>query len=64
MICGIRREHTSPLLKKHKILKIEDIYKFKICSIVFKITIGDWPNLSWTNLYKGTDVHSYNTQNK
>ncbi len=65
MICGLRRrEHTSPLFKKHKILKLEDIYKFKICSTVFKITIGDLPNLSWTNLYKGTDVHSYNTRNK
>ena len=49
MICGLRRrEHTSPLFKKHKILKLEDIYKFKICSTVFKITIGDLPNLSWT----------------
>ena len=39
------------LVSMYKILKVEDIYKFKICSTVFKIIIGDLPNQSWTNLY-------------
>ncbi len=53
--------HSDPLFKKLEILKLEDVFKFQICKLMFKLKSKT--NLVGENsLIKLSNVHTYNTR--
>jgi hypothetical protein len=55
-----RLSPSSIIFKTLNLLKLEDIYKLRVTTIMFKIINGTW--VGNTKLYKITELHSYETR--
>lgn len=54
--------HSIPLLKKHRILKLSDLYNCDILKFMYDVTNKSLPK-PITNTYTyNTDIHNYNTR--
>ena len=54
------RTHTSPIFKTLNLLKLEDVYKFQIAKIMYRINQGNWHGSH--DLIKLDSVHSHFTR--
>ena len=54
--------HTNDYFKANRILKIHDLYKLNICSLVYRYTLcpNDLP--SSTRFQSNANIHAYNTR--
>ena len=57
-------DHTLPIFLKYKTLKLEDIIKFSISIIMFRVTTGDAPPKIVSMFANNSSVHRYNTRQK
>ena len=58
------RAHTSPLLKKYRILKLLDLIKFNSCLIMYKASNNLFSINEQANFVKNKEVHSSGTSSK
>ena len=57
-------EHTSPLFKKTKIIKLDDLYQYNVANYMFKYNTGVLPT-SLNRMFKtNKSFHQYNTRNR
>ena len=57
--------HTEPLLKQHKLLKVEDIFKHQQLNFYFKLKHQTLPHyFSSFSTTMNTEVHQYNTRRR
>ena len=62
IICGVRpREHTDPLFKRLKFLNCEDINKYLLSRLMYRIHHGDITMLDGYFI-KNSNVHTHNTR--
>ena len=62
IVCGVKpKEHTDPLLKKLKLLKCEDINKYLISRLMFRVHHRDITMLDGFFI-KNSNIHNYNTR--
>ena len=62
IICGVKpREHTDPLYIKLKLLKCEDINKYLLSRLMYRIHHGDITMLDGYFI-KNSNIHNYNTR--
>ena len=54
--------HTSPLFESLKILKLEDIYKYCIALLMFKLHNGMLPDVFNEMFTRNTQIHNYLTR--
>ena len=63
LISGARYDqHTSPLFKKLKILKLNDLYELELIKLIHEHEYGTLPHSLQNSLPKITTIHSYNTR--
>ena len=63
IIAGVKpREHTDPLFKEFKLLKIKEINEFLTARFMFKIFKGTIIDTLQELFLKNTDIHSYATR--
>ena len=56
--------HTEPLLKKHKLLKLNEIYKLSACKIFYKFKNSQLPTY-FNDIFDTTGPsHNYNTRHR
>ena len=56
-------EHTNPLFKSQKILKLNEIYKLKIAKYMFSFTKNTLPVPLSIIIICNSTIHTYNTRN-
>ncbi len=57
-------DHTNPLYKKLKILKLEDIYKLKVAKYMYAFDKQILPSPLLDIISYNRNTHEYNTRNK
>ena len=57
-------DHTEPILKSLKLLKVADILRLNEYKFIYKLENKMLPHIFLTSMFtKNSDVHSYNTRN-
>ena len=54
--------HTSPIFKELNVLKIEDLFKYKVSSLMWDYDHNNLPNALKALFKKTRDTHSYGTR--
>ena len=63
IIAGVKpREHTDPIFKANKLLKIQEINTFLVARFMFKVSHGLIIDIFQELFYRNSDVHSYTTR--
>ena len=64
MVNGKYNQHTDPILKKHNLLKVNDIQRVSAIKFYYKYQRNELP-LYFDGIFKPTPInHKYNTRNK
>ena len=58
------REHTNKYFKAMNILKLDDLFKIKICSYLYKTLYCNYDDQLKNKITIQSNIHSHNTRNK
>ena len=57
-------DHTDPLFKSSCILKVKDMYEYKLATYMYLMNAGVLPKELMKMLTTNNEIHNHNTRNK